>query len=120
LVVEDEAPLLKLMQHILESNGYKVLGCATGRQALATWSQHPKRIDLLLTDLILPDGMAGTELARILQLAKPGLKVLYTSGYNAERLAKEFPPGTHVNLVQKPFHARRLAEMVFETLNSPV
>jgi PAS domain S-box-containing protein len=119
LVVEDEAPLLKLMQHILESHGYKVLGCANGRQALATWGEHPKRIDLLLTDLILPDGMAGTELARILHLAKPALKVLYTSGYNAERLAKEFPPGTHVNLVQKPFHARRLAEMVFETLNSP-
>jgi hypothetical protein len=45
--------------------------------------------------------------------------VLYTSGYDNERLAKEFPPGTHVNLVQKPFHARRLAEMVFETLNAP-
>jgi two-component system cell cycle sensor histidine kinase/response regulator CckA len=74
---------------------------------------------LLLTDLILPDGMAGTELARILQAAKPGLKVLYTSGYDAERLAKEFPPGTRVNLVQKPFHARKLAEMVFESLNAP-
>jgi PAS domain S-box-containing protein len=118
LVVEDEGPLLKLMQHILESHGYKVLGCANGRQALETWGEHPKKIDLLLTDLILPDGMAGTELARILQEAKPGLKVLYTSGYNAERLAKEFPPGTPVNLVQKPFHARKLAEMVFETLNA--
>jgi two-component system cell cycle sensor histidine kinase/response regulator CckA len=118
LVVEDEAPLLKLMQHILESHGYKVLGCSNGRQALATWAEHRKKIDLLLTDLILPDGMAGTELARILQEAKPGLKVLYTSGYDAERLAKELPRGTPVNLVQKPFHARKLAEMVFETLNA--
>jgi PAS domain S-box-containing protein len=118
LAVEDEGPLLKLMQHILESHGYKVLGCANGRQALETWGEHRKKIDLLLTDLILPDGMAGTELARILQEAKPALKVLYTSGYNAERLAKEFPPGTHVNFVQKPFHARKLAEMVFETLNT--
>jgi two-component system cell cycle sensor histidine kinase/response regulator CckA len=118
LVVEDETPLLKLMQHILESHGYKVLGCSTGRQALDIWGGHQKRIDLLLTDLILPDGMAGTELARILQAAKPGLKVLYTSGYNADRLAKEFPPGTPFNLVQKPFHARKLAEMVFETLNA--
>jgi two-component system, cell cycle sensor histidine kinase and response regulator CckA len=118
LAVEDEGPLLKLMQHILESHGYKVLGCANGRQALDIWGEHRKKIDLLLTDLILPDGMAGTELARILQGAKPGLKVLYTSGYNAERLAKEFPPGTHVNLVQKPFHARKLAEMVFETLTA--
>jgi len=118
LAVEDEGPLLKLMQHILESHGYKVLGCANGRQALEIWGEHRKKIDLLLTDLILPDGMAGTELARILQAAKPGLKVLYTSGYNAERLAKEFPPGTHFKLVQKPFHARKLAEMVFETLTA--
>jgi len=118
LVVEDEAPLLKLMHHILESHGYKVLGSGTGREALQVWEQHRKRIDLLLTDLILPDGMAGTELAKILQAAKPGLKVLYTSGYNAERMAKEFPVGTAVNLVQKPFHARKLAEMVYETLNA--
>jgi hypothetical protein len=119
LVVEDEVPLLKLMQHILESHGYKVLGCSNGRQALETWSEHRKKIDLLLTDLILPDGMAGTELARILQESKPGLKVLYTSGYNAERLAKELPPGAPVNLVQKPFHARKLVEMVFEMLSVP-
>ena len=118
LVVEDEAPLLKLMQHILESHGYKVLGCANGRQALDTWAKHKQRIALLLTDLILPDGMAGTELARILKQSNPALKVLYTSGYDAERLAKEFPPGTVVNLVQKPFHARKLAEMVFDTLNA--
>jgi CheY-like chemotaxis protein len=118
LVVEDEAPLLKLMQHILESHGYKVLGCANARQALDTWGEHRKKIDMLLTDLILPDGMAGTELARTLQKERPGLRVLYTSGYDAERLAKEFPPGTPVNLVQKPFHARRLAEMVFDTLNA--
>jgi nitrogen-specific signal transduction histidine kinase len=119
LVVEDELPLLKLMQHILESHGYKVLGCSNGRQALETWGEHRKKIDLLLTDLILPDGMAGTELARILQEAKPGLKVLYTSGYDAERLAKELPAGTPVNLVQKPFHARKLVEMVFDRLNAP-
>jgi PAS domain S-box-containing protein len=118
LVVEDEAPLLKLMQHILESHGYKVLGCSNGRQALDAWGGNKNCIDLLLTDLILPDGMAGTELARILQESKPALKVLYTSGYNAERLAREFPPGVAVNLVQKPFHARKLAEMVFDTLNA--
>jgi PleD family two-component response regulator len=44
LVVEDEAPLLKLMQHILESHGYKVLGCANGRQALDIWGEHRKRL----------------------------------------------------------------------------
>jgi hypothetical protein len=106
------------MHHILESHGYKVLDSTNGKEALGVWEEHEKRIDLLLTDLILPDGMAGTELAKILQAAKPRLKVLYSSGYNPERLAKEFPPGTQVNLVQKPFHARKLAEMVYEILNA--
>jgi two-component system cell cycle sensor histidine kinase/response regulator CckA len=117
LLVEDETPLLKLMQHILEGHGYKVLGCANGRQALDIWGRHKDRIDLLLTDLILPDGMAGNELARTLQASKPALKVLFTSGYDADRLAKELPPGPAVRLVQKPFHARKLVEMVFESLN---
>jgi PAS domain S-box-containing protein len=118
LVVEDEAPLLKLMHHILESYGYKVLESSNGKTALEIWERHKTRIDLLLTDLILPDGMAGPELAKVLQAAKPALKVLYTSGYNTERLAKEFPPGTRVNFVQKPFHARKLAEVVYACLNS--
>jgi PAS domain S-box-containing protein len=117
LVVEDEAPLLKLMRHILENYGYKVLESSTGKDALEIWERHKARIDLLLTDLILPDGMAGPELAKILQAAKPALRVLYTSGYNTERLAKEFPPGTRVNFVQKPFHVRKLAEAVHACLS---
>jgi two-component system, cell cycle sensor histidine kinase and response regulator CckA len=118
LVVEDEAPLLRLMHHILESYGYKVLDSSNGKTALEIWERHKTKIDLLLTDTILPDGMAGPELAKILQAAKPALKVLYASGYNIERLAKEFPPGERVNFVQKPFHARKLAEMVYVCLNS--
>lgn len=117
LVVEDEVPLLKLMHHILESFGYKVLDSTNGKDALEIWEKHKTKIDLLLTDSILPDGMAGPELGRILQTAKPSLKVLYTSGYDTERLAKEFRPGTKINFIQKPFHARKLAEAVHECLN---
>ena len=118
LVVEDETHLLKLMRHILTSHGYEVLESTNGREALGVWKQRRADIDLLLTDLILPDGMAGTELARILQAEQPRLKVLFTTGYNAERVAKEFAPGASFNFVQKPFHARKLAEMVYETLNA--
>jgi PAS domain S-box-containing protein len=118
LVVEDEEPLLKLMHHILESYGYKVLDSMNGKAALELWSQHKAKIDLLLTDLILPDGMAGPELSKVLQADKPELKVLFASGYNYERLAKEFPPGTKVNFVQKPFHARKLAEVVYACINN--
>ena len=93
LLVEDEPPLLKLMHHILESYGYKVLDSSTGKAALEIWAQHKKEIDLLLSDLILPDGMSGQELAKILQAEKPGLKVIYTSGYDSRAAGGGFAAG---------------------------
>ncbi len=117
LVVEDEAPLLKLMDHILGSYGYEVLGCSSGKAALELWGEHRARIDLLLTDMILPDGMAGPELAQILKSAKPGIKVVYTSGYSTEKLMKEFTMDGGSNFLQKPFHARKLAETVYDCLS---
>jgi CheY-like chemotaxis protein len=116
LLVEDEAPLLKLMHHILESYGYKVLDCSTGKAALEIWAQHKEKVDLLLSDLILPDGMSGQELAKILQAEKPGLKVVHTSGYDAARLATGAMPAQGAVFIEKPFHARKLAETVFDTL----
>jgi CheY-like chemotaxis protein len=112
--VEDEEPLLRLMHHILESFGYKVLDSGTGKEALTVWEQHKKRIDLLLSDLVLPDGMEGPELAKILKAEKPGLKIVFTSGYNAERADLSACPGAA--FIQKPFHVRKLAEIVFDTL----
>jgi PAS domain S-box-containing protein len=118
LLVEDEAPLLKLMHHILESYGYKVLDSSTGKAALEIWAQHKKKIDLLLSDLVLPDGMSGQELAKILQAEKPGLKVIHTSGYDSGRLDGDSPSAPGAVFIQKPFHARKLAETVFDTLRA--
>ncbi len=117
LVVEDEAPLLKLIHHILESYGYEVLGCSTGKAALDLWGEHRAKIDLVLTDMILPDGMAGPELVEILKSSKPAIKVVYTSGYNTEKLMKDFTLDQNANFIQKPFHARKLAETVYDTIN---
>jgi PAS domain S-box-containing protein len=117
LLVEDEAPLLRLMHHILESHGYETLDCSNMKEALAKWHEEKARIDLLLTDLILPDG-SGRELAKAIQAEDPELEVIYTSGYNIERLAKEFPPGEQFTYVQKPFHARKLAEVIYDTFNA--
>jgi CheY-like chemotaxis protein len=117
LVVEDEAPLLKLIRHILEGHGYKVLECANGKAALDMWGEQRKKIDLLLTDMILPDGMAGPELAEILQKSKPGLKVVFTSGYDTDKLQQMPSLKEGVNFIQKPFHARKLAETIHDCLN---
>jgi PAS domain S-box-containing protein len=118
LVVEDELPLLKLIHHILESHGYKVLESNTGKAALENWEQRRRKIDLLLTDMVLPDGMTGPELAHTLQASKPDLKVIYTSGYDTQKLAKDLALTDGSNFIQKPFHARKLAETVYDCLNS--
>jgi DNA-binding NtrC family response regulator len=68
--------------------------------------------------MILPDGMTGPELAEILKAAKPGLKVIYTSGYNTEKLSHDTPLREGLNFIQKPFHARKLAETVYDCLNA--
>jgi DNA-binding NtrC family response regulator len=116
LLVEDEAPLLKLMRHILQTHGYKVLDASTGKAALEIWQQHKTEIDVLLSDLMLPDDMGGQELAKILQAEKPGLKVIYTSGSDTQRLAGESQSVRGAVFIQKPFHARKLAETVFDCL----
>jgi two-component system cell cycle sensor histidine kinase/response regulator CckA len=118
LVVEDEAPLLRLIHHILESHGYKVLDSQNGKTALELWGEHRKKIDLLFTDMILPDGMTGPELAEILKTSKPGLKVIYTSGYDAGKLGNAIDLKEGRNFIQKPFHARKLAETVYDCLNA--
>jgi two-component system cell cycle sensor histidine kinase/response regulator CckA len=118
LVVEDEAPLRKLIQHILESYGYKVLEAANGNAALEVWQDHRSKIDLLLSDLILPDGMSGPELAQLLQKSKPALKVIFTSGYDTQKLAKDYTLAPGTNFIQKPFHARKLAETVHDCLSA--
>ena len=89
------------------------------KAALEIWAAHKNKIDLLLTDLILPDGMSGRELAKSLQSEKPGLKVIHTSGYGKERLAGDSRPGPAAVFLQKPFHPRKLAETVFDTLQAP-
>ena len=118
LVVEDEAPLLKLIHHILESHGYKVLECGSGRAALELWEEHRKKIDLLFTDMILPDGMGGRNWREILQASKPALKVIYTSGYDAGKLSHVSALREGLNFIQKPFHARKLAETVHDCLHA--
>jgi PAS domain S-box-containing protein len=116
LVVEDEEPLLKLMRHVLESYGYKVHGCMTGREALELWENHRQKIELVLTDMVLPDGMAGPELAEILKASKPSLKIIYTSGYDSGKFQAQSPDVLEGNFIRKPFHARTLAEKVHECL----
>jgi PAS domain S-box-containing protein len=112
LLVEDEEPLRAAECKVLSQLGYRVLEAFNGIEALEIWKQHRDEIHLLLTDLVMPGGMTGKDLAERLLKESPGLKVIYTSGYGAEVAGKNFPMEDGVNFLTKPFQARKLAQTV--------
>jgi len=118
LVVEDEATVRALVERILSRHGYRVLVAPSGPAAMRLWRQHSKEVRLLLTDLVMPDGMSGLELARRLRAEDSTLKVIYTSGYSAEIAGREVPLEEGVNFLAKPYDSSRLAKAVRSSLES--
>jgi PAS domain S-box-containing protein len=117
LLVEDEAPVRKSMRDTLGRLGYHVLEAATGAEALAVWEQHRDEIRLLLTDLVMPGGMNGKDLAAQLLQRNSKLKVIYASGYSADVAGKDFPLEEGVNFLAKPFELYKLAQTVRNRLD---
>jgi PAS domain S-box-containing protein len=115
LVVEDESNLLELVRTILEHYQYRILTASSGADALRVWDEHQGRIDLLLTDMIMPGGMTGGDLAADLKKRQPNLKVIYTSGYSAELVGKDMGKGTTAFL-PKPYQPQQVARLVREVL----
>ena len=118
LVVEDEPVLRDLAQLILQDCGYCVLGAASGVEALTVWQENHGGIDLLLTDMIMPDGLSGKDLAESLLDAKPTLKVIFTSGYNVDDLGTDFIKKNASHFLQKPYTRVTLAKAVRDCLDS--
>ncbi len=112
LVVEDEPALLKLVSTTLQRQGYRVFTAGSGVQALEGWSTRLREIDLLLTDMVMPDGLTGWELAQKFQASKPELKTIYMSGYSTD-LHGQAPALTQdVCFLAKPFGPQALAQAV--------
>jgi two-component system, cell cycle sensor histidine kinase and response regulator CckA len=120
LLVEDESSLLSSMRIALSRLGYRVLEASTGNEALAVWQQHRDEIRLVLTDLVMPDGMTGKDLAQRLLQENPKLKVIYMSGYSAEVAGNDFPLKEGVNFLAKPFQAVKLAQTVREQMDEEI
>jgi CheY-like chemotaxis protein len=111
LLVEDEPALSTLIAMVLEEQGYNVLAAGNGLDAIAIAERQEAGIDLLLTDVVLP-GLSGPELAgRMLEL-RPGLEVLYMSGYNDARLLSRGVEQTRASLLVKPFTPDQLVARV--------
>jgi two-component system cell cycle sensor histidine kinase/response regulator CckA len=118
LLVEDDDQVRDLARRILEQQGYTVLAEANGLAALTVLESHSGPIDALVTDVVMP-GLSGPKLARRAVERRPGMPVLYLSGYADEALIRHgaLLPGVH--LLPKPFHAEALVEKLREVLAAP-
>jgi two-component system, cell cycle sensor histidine kinase and response regulator CckA len=117
LLVEDEPALLAIATRSLIRLGYRVLPAADGRQALALWGQHMNEVDLVLTDMRLPNGINGLELAERLWNAKPALEIIIMSGYSSEMATNGSASRVDFTYLPKPFELQKLAETVRHSLN---
>jgi PAS domain S-box-containing protein len=115
LVVEDDGELREIVQRILSHHGHEVLVAAHGPEAIARADLYPGHIDLLLTDVVMPR-MLGTELARHLVATRPGLRVLFMSGYAEPLLDPSRSLLAGVSLLDKPFTEPTLLAKVGEAL----
>jgi PAS domain S-box-containing protein len=116
LLVEDDEPLRELTQEVLEAQGYRVLVAPHGADALDVAERHPEPVDLLLTDVIMPR-MSGRALAERLGQTRPGLRVLYMSGYTDDALGSHGVLDPDLALLHKPFTPDALARAVREALD---
>lgn len=115
LLVEDEPGVRKLVRQMLVQHGYQVLEAGSGPESLALVQRYPGRIDLLLTDVVMPQ-MNGRELAEQLRNLRPNLKVMYMTGYTEDTVVRQGIGATGVICLQKPFLPDTLARKVREVL----
>jgi PAS domain S-box-containing protein len=118
LLAEDEEPVRKSIRIVLVRNGYTVLEAATGAEALRVWAGRRGTVALLLTDLVMPGGISGQQLARQLRADKPDLKIVYTSGYSAGIAGREIQLQAGEQFMQKPVLPDDLLKTVRQCLDA--
>jgi PAS domain S-box-containing protein len=111
LLVEDEAALRESVAAYLSQHGYKVLEASNGEEALEVAAQHPEKIHLLLTDVVMPK-MEGTALASQLASARPGITTLFMSGYTDHRVLQHLPETRRPAVLQKPLNLQTLVATI--------
>jgi len=117
LLVEDETALRSLTQLILSRLGYQVIEAGSGVAALDIWRHHREQIDLVLTDIVMPGGVSGLDLAKALCDEAPSLRVVFTSGYNPEVMGRSLRLRDSISFLQKPYAPYQLAESLRAALD---
>jgi len=123
LVVEDDSAIRAFLKTVLTMNSYHVIEATDGVDALEVWSKHAGRVDLLLTDMVMPNGLSGRGLAEKLQNECAWLKVIYSSGYGADVIGVEFLEAPGVAFLPKPYNAddllRAVSSVTSQTTHPP-
>jgi two-component system, cell cycle sensor histidine kinase and response regulator CckA len=118
LLVEDEQGVREAVLLLLEQLGYTVVAADSAISAQEIWSEQGGRFDLLLTDMVMPGGLSGMELAALLREQKPRLKVILSSGYSEELADAGVVEGKGITFLHKPFAGWVLAETVRKCLDA--
>ena len=118
-VVEDDAAVRSLVVEVLKSYNYHVIEAESGDAAIAMWPGVKDNVDLLLTDMVMPGEASGLDVARHCFATKPGLKVIYTSGYSSELFATNKSLIEGVNYLPKPYLSRSLTSIIHNSLGTP-
>jgi two-component system, cell cycle sensor histidine kinase and response regulator CckA len=118
LVAEDEESLRDMLAQLLTMQGYKVLTARSGRHALEVWERANRSIDLLVTDIVMPEGIMGGELAERLLNRNPSLKVIFTSGYSPGMAGKDISLTEGGNFMPKPYSIGKMVQFIRQCLDS--
>jgi nitrogen-specific signal transduction histidine kinase/ActR/RegA family two-component response regulator len=117
LIVEDEEILREMAREILQNYGYNILEATSGREAFDVWNRHTDEIHLLLTDMVMPEGISGVQLAERLLTDRPDLKIIFTSGYSSNEVNAELLARARARFLQKPYSHNDLAKIVRDCLD---
>ncbi len=117
LVVEDEADMRRILSRVLMHHGYRVIEATSGPTALGCWQRANGAIDLLVSDVVMPEGMSGLDLAAALRELAPALKVILTSGYSATLAGRELGQEHGYHFLQKPARPHDILSLVRAVLD---
>jgi two-component system, cell cycle sensor histidine kinase and response regulator CckA len=117
LLVEDEPIVCQAITTTLERAGYRVLQAGNGPEALRLWEENRQQIRLLLTDIVMPQGISGRELAARLRTSDAALRVIFMSGYSPDMAGRELNLQPGQDFIQKPYSSQQLLEAVRKSLD---
>jgi two-component system, cell cycle sensor histidine kinase and response regulator CckA len=119
LLVEDDAYMMEMNRRILQREGFRVFEAASEQTALWLWQRHQPEIDVVFTDVMIPERTTGVDLVRKLRQQRPNLRVVYTSGFGPELAGLDMMTES-VCFIQKPYSLRQMINGIVEALEMPL